>query len=68
MTTPNDQLMTPRQVAKLLQISERTLWTWHRNGRLPAVKIGPDGRNGSVRYRPADVARFIEERSTAGSA
>jgi len=69
MTTPTDeQLMTPKQVARLLQISERTLLSWHQNGRLPAIKIGPDGRNGSVRYRPRDIQRFIDERSKAGSA
>jgi len=69
MTTPTDeQLMTPRQVSRLLQISERTLLDWNRTGRLKAIKIGPSGRNGSVRYRPSDIARFIEERSTAGSA
>ena len=69
MTTPADeQLMKPRQVARMLQISERTLLSWHKNGRLTAIKIGPPGRNGSVRYRPSDVARFIEQRSTAGSA
>jgi len=69
MTTPTDeQLMTPRQVAKLLQISERTLLDWHKNGRLVAIKIGPSGRNGSVRYRPSEIARFLEERSSAGSA
>lgn len=64
MTTPADeQLMTPKQVARLLNISQRTLSTWHKRGRAPrAVKIGPDG-NGSVRYRPADVARWVDERT-----
>ncbi len=70
MTTPTDeQLMTPRQVSRLLNISVRTLLTWKEKGRGPAaVKIGP-GDNGSVRYRPSAVAAWLEERTnTTGSA
>ena len=29
-----------KDVAKLLEVSERTVWNWIRSGRLESVKIG----------------------------
>ena len=31
-----DQLLTVREVAKLLKVSRRTVWRWRAQGRLPA--------------------------------
>ena len=37
----NDEtLMTPAQVAQRLQVTERTVASWLRTGRLPGVKLG----------------------------
>ena len=32
--------LRPRDAAKALGISERTLWTWTKSGEIPCVKIG----------------------------
>lgn len=37
---PGQLLMTPRDAAKALAISERTLWTLTREGRIPSLKLG----------------------------
>ena len=50
------QLLTPRDTAKSLAISERTLWTLTRQGIIPAVRIGR-----SVRYDPRDLNEWIEK-------
>jgi excisionase family DNA binding protein len=52
-TTPaTDAVMVDaREAAKLLRVSERTLWTWTRTQGVPVVKIG-----NTVRY-PVDRLR-----------
>jgi excisionase family DNA binding protein len=48
-------LLTGRQAARLLSISERTLFTLTQEGQIPAVRFGR-----SVRYDPGDLRRWIE--------
>jgi len=48
-------LLSPREAAKLLSISERTLFTLTKAGEIRAVRFG---RN--VRYDPADLRAWIE--------
>jgi excisionase family DNA binding protein len=48
------RLMTAREAAKYLNISERTLWTLSNGGDLPRVQIGR-----AVRYDAADLEAFI---------
>lgn len=52
-------LLTARQAAKILSISERTLWGLTKTGDIPAVRFG--GRN--VRYSPDDLRAWIQRRS-----
>jgi len=52
-------LLTARQAAKVLSISERTLWGLTKSGDIPAVRFG--GRN--VRYSPDDLREWIRRRS-----
>ncbi len=47
-------LLTSREAAELLSISERTLWTLTKTGSIAVVKIG-----GSKRYSISDLERFI---------
>ncbi|MGY0218373.1 helix-turn-helix domain-containing protein [Endozoicomonadaceae bacterium StTr2] len=56
---PND-LLTPKQTAKVLLVTEGTLSVWRSTGRyqLPFVKVGR-----WVRYRWSDVLAFIERRT-----
>jgi len=57
--TLEPMLLTPRQAARVLSISERTLWGLTKSGDIPAVRFG--GRN--VRYSPDDLRAWIQRRS-----
>lgn len=57
---PLARLMTVREAADVLRVSERTLWTLTHSGELPAVRVGR-----SVRYDKGDLARWIASRKTA---
>ncbi len=48
-------LLMGREAAKILSISERTLFTLTKAGEIPAVRIGR-----SVRYDPFDLGAWIE--------
>ena len=54
--TTEPLLLTARQAAKTLAISERSLYTLTKSGSIPAVRFG--GRN--VRYDPSDLRRWID--------
>ena len=60
MTDNDPLLLKPPQAAKMLGISERTLWSWKTSGMIPFVTIG---RN--VRY-PLDGLRSWVRRNTQG--
>ncbi len=64
MTTPDTDeplWLTTKQVARLLQVSERTLHDIAKAGDLPRVKLGARG----LRYRRSDVEKFAESFGTA---
>ena len=49
-------LMTYRQAARVLQVSDRTVWALvNKNRALPAVRVG-----GSVRIDRRDLLAFID--------
>ena len=54
-------LLTPRQAAEALQISERKLWGMKAAGEIPHVLLGR-----SVRYDPRDLQRCIDEQKKEG--
>ncbi len=49
-----EKLLTCKEVAQRLRISEETVWRWIRTKKLTAVKIG--SRN--YRVRPEDLVSF----------
>ena len=51
----NNNLLTPEQVAQILQVHVLTVYTYIRRGKLDAIRLG---RN--YRINPKDLARFIE--------
>jgi predicted DNA-binding transcriptional regulator AlpA len=51
-------LLTVRDVARRLSISERTVWRWTALGILPPP-VHPHAR--STRWRVADIERYLEE-------
>ena len=54
--TPEPLLVSPRQAARLLSVSERTLFTWTKAGQVPCVKLGR-----LVRYSVDSLKEFIAE-------
>ena len=53
--TPYQLLLTPRETAKALSISERTLSTLTKDGTIPSIKLG-----GSRRYRVSDIEAMLD--------
>lgn len=53
----SDELLTPDDVAEMLDISPQTLASWRTTGRydLPFLRIGR-----LVRYRLSDVEEFLD--------
>ena len=56
-------LITSPEAAKLMTISERTLFTLRKEGDLPYVRIGR-----SIRYDPRDIGVWIERHKSVGGA
>ena len=54
-------LLSAREAAEALAISERTLWSLTKRGEVRCVRIGR-----SVRYSPDDLADFIARSKEGG--
>lgn len=50
-------LLTRREVARMLALSERTVSALTATGELPSLKIGA-----SVRYRRADIDEYLDRK------
>ena len=55
-----EEILTIREVADYLKITERTLYRLVQDGRLPAFKVG-----NSWRFRRADIDAWIGVQTTA---
>jgi len=53
-----DDMLTVREVARLLHVHPNTLRRWSNNGRIRAYRITP---RGDRRYKREEIARFLEE-------
>jgi len=51
----NKNLLTPEQVAEILQVHVLTVYSYIRRGKLDAIRLGR-----SYRVVPKDLERFIE--------
>lgn len=60
-TPPEPLLLTARQAAKMLAISERTLWSLSHSGQLPRIATGR-----LVRYALEDLRSFIARKRVEG--
>lgn len=58
MRARTPDLLTARDVAARLSISERTVWRWTARGLLPPP-VHPHAR--STRWRAADIERYLED-------
>lgn len=54
-------LMTAREVASLLRVSNKSVYRWANEGLLPCVRLGAGGVGSTVRFRAADVERLAEQ-------
>mgnify|MGYP002631865806 CR=1 FL=1 len=52
-------LLTARETAELLRVSERTLWTLTDSGSIPCVRVGR-----SVRYDQQDLETWIRSQKS----
>jgi excisionase family DNA binding protein len=52
------EFMTIGEVADLLRISESTVRSYIRNGKLPCLKLG-EGRSAAVRIRRSDIDALV---------
>jgi len=53
-------ILTVREVAEYLQVTERTLYRLAQEGKIPAFKVG-----NSWRFRRGDLDRWIEDQTKA---
>jgi excisionase family DNA binding protein len=51
-----------REAAQLLSISERTLWSLTKQGKIPCVKLG-EGKSSAVLYSIEVLKKFLSEMS-----
>ena len=50
-----ESLLTAEQVAQLLNVRKKTVYTWAEQGRIPAYRI-----NKALRFRESDLQEFIK--------
>lgn len=55
-----EKLLTYRQAAEMLGVTDRTVWTLVDEGELPAVRFGR-----SVRIDPVDLRTYIDRCKTS---
>ncbi len=60
-----EQLLTPQDVSKLLQIKLSTIYKWTSSGYIPCVKLGGKIR-GSVRFERFKIMRWLRKRARRG--
>jgi excisionase family DNA binding protein len=69
--TPDDPhpplALRPRDAARRLGVSPRTLWEWTRAGLVPCVRVGTGSRK-TVLYPVADLQAWLARRAANGGA
>ncbi|MFC1910958.1 helix-turn-helix domain-containing protein [Chloroflexota bacterium] len=56
----NDDMITPKEAARLLYVHTNTLKRWSDQGIIKTYRIGP---RGDRRFNQGDIARFLIERN-----
>ena len=57
MSTPTEQLLTPREVAALFRVDPKTVTRWAQEGKLSALRT----LGGHRRYRADEVYALLAE-------
>jgi excisionase family DNA binding protein len=55
-----DEILTLPEVAQLLKVAEKTVYTMAQKGQLPAFKVG-----GQWRFKRGDLDQWIEQQKAA---
>lgn len=55
-----DEILTLPEVAQLLKVAEKTVYTMAQKSQLPAFKVG-----GQWRFRRVDIDHWIEEQKVS---
>ena len=63
-STSSPLALRPRDAAKALGISARTLWEWTRDGRVPCVRVG-GGRRKVVLYPVDQLQTWLQQQAAA---
>ncbi len=50
------ELLTPDEVAKLLKVNKRTIYSWVERKQISYIKINKK----LIRFRPVDIQEFIQ--------
>lgn len=58
--------LRPKEAAKALGISTRTLWQLTRDGKIPCKRIGSGARR-TVLYPVASLDQWLQEQGTEGT-
>ena len=56
----SDEILTLPEVAQLLKVAEKTVYSMAQKGQLPAFKVG-----GQWRFKRADLDKWIEDQKAA---
>jgi excisionase family DNA binding protein len=57
---PNQNLLTTKQVAKLLKVHRWTIYMWARSGRLPCIRLSKR----TLRFLKKDIEKYMERHTT----
>ena len=63
---PASPLLAADQAAALLNVKPATVYDWAAKGILPHIRILAGTRRPVIRFRRADLERFIEQRTVQG--
>ena len=59
MAVAKDKIYGAKELAKFFGVTEKTIWEWCRDGKLPAFKIGKEWR-----VRLSDLNKTIKLKTT----
>jgi len=61
------QLLTPAEVAELLQVKTGTVYAWAKQRRLPAVVLSIGKRKECLRFRQSSIDAWIADHEREAS-
>lgn len=50
-------MLTLKQVAEYLKVSEQTIWNWKKAGKIPYLQIG--GKHGVIRFNKEEIDNWL---------